>query len=260
LLPFLTVSTSVLIVDDEPTLRKALSRDLSRRGFDVCSADTVDAALDILIQARVVRRTPIDVLLVDLRLAGFNGLDLLRAVRKVSDATRCILMSGHATAKDEQVARDLGAVTFLSKPFTMDELLAAIRKAADCKTGFHGELHGLSLVDVLQMLHFGRRSVLLAVGGTTQGKIYLRDGEIVHAETESARGEAALCSLLCESSGFLKTSALPAPLAQTISRPFEPLLLDSLRRIDEQRVPSAATPPASSATGPPSAPPRARQR
>jgi DNA-binding response OmpR family regulator len=224
---------SILIVEDDPGLRSALARELKRRGFMVTVAETVDEALDVLINSRVLSGAPIDVLLADLRLSGWDGLDLLRAVHKVSSTTRSILMSGFATAKDHQVARDLGAVAVLTKPFTNEDLLSAIEKASECKTGFHGEIHGLSLIDMIQMFHFARRSVTISVGGTTEGQIHLRDGEIVHAQTAATTGEQALRDLLAAQGGFLRTAALAQGVPATIGRPFEPLLLDLLRQIDE---------------------------
>jgi CheY-like chemotaxis protein len=163
---------------------------------------------------------------------GRDGIDLLTELQRLSPMTRPILMSAYATARDHQTATDLGAVTVLCKPFEPDALFKAIRQAEECESGFRGSVHGLSLVDMLQMFHFGRRSLTLSVSGAQSGKIHLDSGEIVHAERGSTQGVEALRSLLAEPSGSLKTGILES-VESTIQGSFDSLLLDALRMIDE---------------------------
>jgi len=226
---------SVLVVDDEPSLGRAIQRDLVAHGFDAHLCTSAEEALAVL------ARLPIDVLLTDLRMAGADGIDLLRRARQLSARTRSILMSGHATARDYQTAMELGAIRVLCKPFTPEELMAAVKQAADCDWGFHGQFHGLSIIDVLQMLHLSRRAIVLAVRSPQAGAIYLREGELFHAECGTEVGEAALRSLLALPTGTLGTEALPEETRVTITRPFEPVLLDAVRAIDEGRVGEWAT-------------------
>jgi CheY-like chemotaxis protein len=220
--------TSVLVVDDEPALGKVIQRDLDAHGYDAHLCTGAEEALGLL------ARISIDVLLTDLRMTGVNGMDLLQRVRQLSARTRAILMSGHATARDYQRAIELGAVRVLCKPFTADELVHAVRQAADCELGFWGRLHGLSLTDVLQMLHYSRRAILLVVHGPRPGRIYFRDGQLFHAESGPEEGEAALRAILTMPAGMLATEALPPTTASTITRPFEVVLLDSVRTLDEE--------------------------
>ena len=218
--------TSVLIVDDDRELPLAMARDLRAHGMEVHVAQSVDEAMGVL------GATHIDVLLTDLRMPDRDGIDLLQLVQAYSSATRSILMSGFATAKDSQVATDLGVVRVLCKPFSRAELLQAVREAVECQTGFRGSIHGLSLVDMLQMLHFARRSVTVTVGGAKRGNIHLDGGQIVAAECGDATGEPALRELLATPSGSLQTSVLQ-PTERNIHRDFQGLLLDALRQVDE---------------------------
>ncbi|HNC42883.1 MAG TPA: response regulator, partial [Acidobacteriota bacterium] len=146
--------TSVLIVEDDLQFRSALARDLTVQGYQVAVAQSVDEAVGML------AAKPTNILLTDLRIGERDGIDLLGTVREVSPDTRSILMSGYATARDHQRAMELGAVQVLCKPFTATELFNALQQAIECETGFRGSVHGLSLTDVLQMFHFGRRSVV----------------------------------------------------------------------------------------------------
>lgn len=225
--------TSVLVVDDDAQLRSALARELADQGMAVEVAPSVEEAVSVL------GRMSVDVLVTDLRMSDRDGIDLLTTVREVSSQTRTILMSAYASARDYQTAIELGVVKVLCKPFTPSEVLEAVRQAADCSTGFRGSLHGLSLIDMLQMFHYGRRSLCLTVGGVPSGTICFKDGEIVHAHRGDLRGEDALRAILVAKSGSV-TTTVGADVPRTIERSFQGLLLDLLRQVDESAAPEAA--------------------
>ncbi|MDC0716863.1 response regulator [Nannocystis bainbridge] len=222
--------TSLLIVEDDTHFRGELARELEGHGFQVDSAPSVHSALSAL------ARRPADVVLTDLRLGGPDGLDLLKLLPSVSRKTRPILMSAHASAREHQVATELGAVDFLLKPFTPTELLRSIHKAIDCETGFVGSVHGLSLIDVAQMFHMSQRSVTILVGaaGRPASKIHFRRGEIVGASYGDQVGCPALRAILAASTGALHTTGLEEGVVQTIDAPFDHLLLACLSRLDEE--------------------------
>lgn len=221
------MTTSVLIVDDDDTFRRTIARDLGSQGFAVTEAENVDQALAVL------KAQPIDVLLTDLRMPGADGIDLLGDVRSVSARTRAILMSGFASARDYQRAIECGAVRVLCKPFTSSELMQAIRQAIECETGFRGNIHGLSLIDLLQMFHYARRSVAIVVDSWAPGHLFLCEGRLIHAVYRELTGEPALRAILAMPAGSLHTMVLPEGTPQSITREFSTLLLDALREIDE---------------------------
>ncbi len=222
--------TSLFILEDDVHLRSALVRELSAHGFDVRAASSVDEAL------ASIGHQPVDVVLTDLRLDGQDGIDLLRRLPAISRRTRTVLMSAYATARDHQIATELGAVTVLVKPFTWDELLRTIQKAIDCETGFVGNIHGLSLVDMAQMFHLAQRSISVRVTqpGEAPSAIHFRAGEIVHAEHRALRGTPALRAILATPSGTIDTAPLADDTETSITSPFEHLLLESLSQLDEE--------------------------
>lgn len=220
--------TSVLIVDGDLELRTSLTRELKGQGYEVFAATSVGEAMAVL------RKQSIDVLLSDLRInAERDGIDLIRQAAQAASQTRSVMMSAFATAQDYQAATQLGVVRVLWKPFSNEELLVAIQEAVESKTGFRGNIHGLSLIDLLQMMHFARRSVTIMVRGPTSGQIFLQDGEIIAAESGNLMGEEALRTILANPSGAIHTSVL-SPRSRSIARDFEGLLLDALRQIDEK--------------------------
>ena len=222
--------TSIFIIEDDPHFRSALRRELEGHGFEVRAAAAVDEALTALAER------PTDIVLTDLRLGGQDGIDLLKRLPAVASRARTILMSAYATARDHQIATELGAVMVLVKPFTSSELLRTIQKAIDCETGFQGSIHGLSLIDMAQMFHLAQRSVSIRVHqpGAPPSKIHFLKGQIVHAEHRNLRGAQALRTILATPSGTLSTAALADDVPQTIDQPFEQLLLQSLSELDEE--------------------------
>ncbi|MBX7221474.1 MAG: response regulator [Blastocatellia bacterium] len=219
--------TSILVVEDDLQFRTALVRDLNVQGYQVSVAQSVEEAVHLL-----AGPAP-DILLTDLRMGERDGIDLLEQLCRLAPNTRAILMSAFATAKDHQRATELGAVRVLCKPFSSAELTQALEQAIDCGTGFRGSIHGLSLIDMLQMFHFGRRSITLVIGGAAPGSIHFQGGEVIHAQCGPKQGEEALQILLNTPSGSVQTSTFQ-PVPQTIHRPFDSLLLDVLRVIDEE--------------------------
>lgn len=223
--------TSVLVVDDDDLFRAAMLRLMNGRGYEVAAAASVAEALEQLTARRF------HVVLTDLRMPVQDGIDLLEQLPRVAPGARPILMSAFATTRDQHSALALGALSVLIKPFAPEELFKAVEQAADSRAGFRGLVHGLSLVDVLQMFHLARRSLEISVSGATTGRIRMREGEIVHAEAPPVdAGEPALRALLTTPGGSLQTTPPSDAVAPTIVRPFAELLMDSLRLIDEQRL------------------------
>ena len=112
--------TSVLIVDDEPQLRRALSLNFAARGFDVYEAPTGEAAL-----AEAAAQRP-DLILLDLGLPGLDGIGVIEAMRGWTDVPIIVL-----TVRDDEQSKvqalDAGADDYMTKPFGMAELVARMR-------------------------------------------------------------------------------------------------------------------------------------
>ena len=112
----------VLVIDDDPSLLRALTISLGARGYEVAGARTGEDGLD-----KVAHWHP-DLVLVDLGLPGIDGVEVIRGVRGWSEVPILVLSARHqSTGKVE--ALDLGADDYVTKPFGMDELLARIRAA-----------------------------------------------------------------------------------------------------------------------------------
>ncbi|MGW3045724.1 response regulator [Kitasatospora sp. NPDC001159] len=110
----------ILVVDDEPALRRTLRISLQARHYSVLTAATGQQALD-----SVGRSSP-DAVLLDLGLPDFDGVDVIHGMRSLLTVP-IIVLTGRAQIEDKLRAFDAGADDYVTKPFVMDELLARLR-------------------------------------------------------------------------------------------------------------------------------------
>jgi len=124
--------TRILVVDDEPQIRKALRTNLSARGYEVDVAPDGEEALKLAAQ-----RHP-DVVVLDLGLPGIDGVDVIKGLRGWSEVP-IIVLSVRENESDKVEALDAGADDYVTKPFGMDELLARLRAAVRRRTPAENE-------------------------------------------------------------------------------------------------------------------------
>ncbi len=122
----------VLVVDDEPPIRKLLRMGLSAHGYDVIEAPNGKTALELL------GKSP-DIVVLDLGLPDIHGHELLRMIRGRNEAIPVIVLSSRGDEAGKVQALDFGADDYVTKPFGMDELLARMRAALRHQLQTHGE-------------------------------------------------------------------------------------------------------------------------
>lgn len=115
----------ILVVDDEEPMRHMLELLLRREGFEVFTAPSGEAALDLLERERV------DVLLSDVRMPGMGGLDLVEAVTEQHPRVTIVVMSAFGSVELALEAMNKGAYDYISKPFKQDEVILTLRKAEE---------------------------------------------------------------------------------------------------------------------------------
>jgi len=112
---------SVLIVDDEPHLSRALAMGLRMEGFETETAASAKAALQIL-----ARRT-FELAMVDLMMPETHGLELARSIRLLHPTCRVVLTSAYHLTERQLMNADCGAVGFVPKPYDLDEVARFLR-------------------------------------------------------------------------------------------------------------------------------------
>ena len=150
----------VLVIDDEPPIRKLLRMGLSTQGYEVIEASNGKTALEQLAQRPAL-------IILDLGLPDIQGHELLRTIRARDDSVPVVVLSSRGDEAGKVQALDLGADDFVTKPFGMDELLARMRAALRHQLQVHGErplFHSgeLSVDLVRRIVKTGEREVKLS--------------------------------------------------------------------------------------------------
>ncbi len=133
--------TTVLVVDDEPQILRALRINLRVREYDVHTAGSGSEALEI------AARHPPDLVILDLGLPDLDGVEVIHGLRGWTEAP-IIVLSGRADSTDKVEALDAGADDYVTKPFGMDELLARMR-AVSRRAGTDGDAPQVRLGDLV---------------------------------------------------------------------------------------------------------------
>jgi len=122
----------VLVIDDEPPIRKLLRMGLSTQGYDILEATNGKTALEKLEESPAL-------IILDLGLPDIQGHDLLRMIRARNESVPIVVLSSRGDEAGKVQALDLGADDYLTKPFGMDELLARMRAALRHQLQVQGE-------------------------------------------------------------------------------------------------------------------------
>ena len=115
----------ILIVDDDPKLRKTLSDILRAKGYAPTAVETGKSAL------ASAKEEPPAVALIDIKLEDMSGLEVIKGIRELSPRTECIILTGHASQESAIEAVNLGAYSFIQKPYDVEHLLITIRRALE---------------------------------------------------------------------------------------------------------------------------------
>jgi len=119
---------SVLLVDDEREFLDTLIKRLQKRKLKVTGVGSGEEAL------RIMRETPPDVVVLDVRMEGMDGIQTLREIKKVSPLVEVIMLTGHANLEVAVEGMEVGAFDYLMKPMDIDELLYKLEDAYKRKT------------------------------------------------------------------------------------------------------------------------------
>jgi DNA-binding response OmpR family regulator len=141
------MKSSILIVDDEPITRKSLTDILRLEGYTVASAPNGQAAVEY------VRTHQIDLMLVDLRMPGMDGLEVVQVVNQLAPDTEIILLTAFASTETAIQALRLRIHDYLQKPAPPAQILASVKKGLDRRTArMKAKGSGIDSQDIGDML------------------------------------------------------------------------------------------------------------
>jgi len=228
----------VLFVDDDPAFLQMVQRMMglqSKGGWEILTAESASRAMGILQQG------PVDLIVIDVQMPVVDGLQFLTLLNRRHPNLPKVVLTGFATEAYRVACLSNGAELFLEKPMTPADqqgLYSALNEVMKfqpaAEEGFQGVLRRVGLPDVIQMECLSTNSSVLEITGRNRsGRIYIRDGNIVHAESGSLQGEEAFQKLLCLRGGEFKLERYQEPAQQTIEAPWEFLVMEAARKRDE---------------------------
>jgi two-component system, OmpR family, response regulator MprA len=112
---------NVLVVDDEPAVRGSLRRALGLEGYEISTADDGEEALEALAEY------DFEAVILDIAMPGIDGIEVCRRVRRSGDRTPILMLTARDAVDDRVAGLDAGADDYLSKPFSLRELMARLR-------------------------------------------------------------------------------------------------------------------------------------
>ena len=127
----------VLLVDDEVEFIETLLKRLKKRKLDVYGVYSGEEALEFL------KSHPVDIVVLDMKMPGMNGLETLRQIKRESPLVEVIMLTGHANMEVAIEGMELGAFDYLMKPMDIDELLYKLQDAFKKKTLQEGRIRDL---------------------------------------------------------------------------------------------------------------------
>jgi two-component system KDP operon response regulator KdpE len=131
----------VLVVDDEPNVRSALTRSLTLLGYRADAASSGHQALGLL------QRTPYDLMVLDLRMPGMGGVEVMQRARQVRSDLLIIVLTGHATLESAIAAIKSHATDYLEKPTSVHDVAAAVAAALQQRAQVLRRQHLLKMMD-----------------------------------------------------------------------------------------------------------------
>ncbi|MBI5906077.1 MAG: response regulator [Deltaproteobacteria bacterium] len=236
----------ILMVDDEVDYLTLLKLKLVNEGFDVTAVDSAEEGL------AAIEKDPPDLIVADVLMPGIDGLEMFRRIRASEAAwaeTPLVFISGKDDPQTKVDALHLGAEDFLVKPVDLKVLAARIRNIIrrDAKwrkggagsapaSGVVGDLKNLSVPDIVQTLHLGLKTACVSVKGKSgEGRIYFENGRIRHSELGNLSGEAAFYEMLRWQEGPFVIAHGQTTKLRTIEMDEMQLMMEGLRRLDEEK-------------------------
>ncbi|MFN7139251.1 MAG: response regulator [Limisphaerales bacterium] len=237
----MSVRPKILLLDDEQDLLDMYKEILTQ----LPSQPEIHLANSGARAIALLDSEPFNLLISDLRMPKMDGLQVLAIVRRKFPDLRVVVMTSITDEQYRSRAYAMGVDLFWVKPGNAEEMkmfqdciVSLLGQEAHGGGGFRG-IQSKSLVDIIQLECLSRgSSVLKIVNGSLEGKIWVRDGDIIDAHTGELRGHAAFKEIFSWRTGAFEILAPDPDRERTIFENYQGLLLDSAQTLDESEGPA----------------------
>jgi DNA-binding response OmpR family regulator len=222
-------------------IRGALGEAAPSAAVDV--APTLEQAQDLIVRAKP------DLFVLDIEAVPDIGQEFLYDLRTSHPDARAIVLTGGHLASHQEQAAGLGAIHFLEKPFPHADFVALVEAllspsgAADSEK-FQGTLSDLHLADIIQLKCMSGSTAVLQFTGPKgeKARVYFDGGQVRHATAPGKEGVAAFNEIVNWKGGQISEVSGAAPSPRTITEDWQMLLMEAVRKIDENRERRSSTP------------------
>jgi len=231
-----TMKHNVLFVDDDPDFLQTL-RDLyemmSEHSWQIFSATSANEALEVLDKERI------DLVVVDVNMPVIDGIQFMGILQHRHPKLKRAVLTGLATPEKRAASLANGADLFIEKATSPEGYKSIFAMFGELlqwqpREGFQGVLRKVGLQDVIQMECLARNSSILEIYNQhVLGRIYIEDGQMVHAVGGDMTGERALYRLLSLPGGSFELAQFEPPPEKTLNGSWEMLLMEAARVKDE---------------------------
>lgn len=226
------MANKILLVDDEKLFLQSLKQGLEHLS-DIFETDICFSVSEAIQHIKTVNY---DLIITDIRMPFKSGIDLLLYLKMNDFSGGIKVISAHANEKNLKKINALGVIDVISKPFDFewfeDKIIDFFKKRKETSVTFEA----IDLLSVMQVINLDKiKSALQIEMDDRKGMIYFEDGEIIDAEYQDLRGEAAALKLMALREGNISVKKIKKKVERTINVPFVEFMLDIMKRIDEYR-------------------------
>ncbi|GIW21151.1 MAG: hypothetical protein KatS3mg068_0158 [Candidatus Sericytochromatia bacterium] len=219
----------ILIVDDEQNITWSMEKYLSKEGYFIATADSAKKGAELL------NTSPFDLVITDMKMPEVDGFQFLNWIKKNHPKSKVVIMTAFGSPSIRETAKQLGAFRYFEKPVDLNQLRKFINETLADK-GFTGNILDIDLFDFVQMILLARKQKLISVTDPVtmqMGLLYLKGGDVIHAECGNLKGEEAFYTIMAMKSGIFSDMPWIDPPQRTINAPFNHLLMEAARIMDE---------------------------
>jgi len=233
----------ILVADDEPHIVKLVQIPLLAMGHEVIKAYDGSEAWE-----KLESHLP-SLVISDVMMPGKNGFELLELARQEQKTQTIpfIFLTARTTIKDKVKGFEMGVDDYITKPFHIQELIVRVnanlnrietiqhlKKKIDQPEGLYGNLKLLSIPNIIQVMQLSwKTGVLNITNGIVSGRLYLKEGNLIHAVCQNLRGEDAVYRILSWKNGTFNFKEENLNIKQTIIDISQSIMLEGIRQVDE---------------------------
>jgi len=223
---------NVLIVDDDHEMLLAIKEGLDKfsETFSVLMASDGEAAIEMM------KRKEISLIVTDLKMPRMDGFTLLAFIMENYPDIPVIIITGYSTPEMEKLAKEGGAIGYISKPFMIDDLakqiLGTIRKESE-----GGTLHSVSSGVFLQLMEMEQKTCTIRLTdkpSELKGVLFFKEGELFDARVNDLKGEEAALEIFTWDKVNLSIQNVCSLTENKINKELQPLILEAMRIKDEK--------------------------